>query len=47
MPADTATVTIETNDPLLNVDEFRRHVLAAVAIADALEDRAAHASPAE
>lgn len=38
VPADATTVTIETKELILNVDEFRRHVLAAVAITDAFEE---------
>lgn len=37
VPGNATTVTLETRDLLLNVDEFRRHVLAAVAIANAVE----------
>ncbi|MEF8814386.1 MAG: hypothetical protein V5A55_11290, partial [Halovenus sp.] len=47
VPADAATVTIETKDLILNVDEFRRHVLAAVAIANAFEEATARAPAPE
>jgi len=47
VPADAETVTIETKDLILNVHEFRRHVLAAVAIANAFEKATARASAPE
>lgn len=47
VPGDATSVTLETRDLLLNVDEFRRHVLAAVAIANAVEAATERRSAAE
>lgn len=44
VPGDAATVTIETKDLVLNVEEFRRLVVAVVAIADAFAEATVRAS---
>lgn len=43
VPADAATVTVETQGTIRNADELRRHVVAALAVADAFEEATARA----